>query len=422
MQIELAYGKNGLTIELDDQWDITVLEPENVPGLKYPLQAVKQSLRQPFQAVPLKELVSKDKTIGIIFNDITRATPNHIILPAILDEINHIPKENITFFNALGTHRKNTVQELESMIPKEIVDNYRIIQNDCLDKQTQVRIGKTSAGNDIYINKLLMACDVKILTGFIEPHFFAGFSGGGKAIMPGMAGLETILRNHGASMIDDPNSIWGEIDKNPIQQEIREAAKQAGADFIVNVTMNRDHEITAVFAGDLEAAHDAGCDFAKQSAMKAVDEPFDIVLTTNSGYPLDQNLYQSVKGMSAAAKVLKQGGAIIIASECSDGIPDHGLYKQLLLNANSPDEILETVRQPDFLKQDQWQIQKQALIQKKTDVHIYTDNLSPSLIKSLLLEPCTDIKETIGILLEKYQTFSKIGVLPQGPLTIPYIR
>ncbi len=421
MQINLAYGKNGLLIDLDDQLNITILEPENVTGMKHGKNALKYALQNPINSLPLSKIATKDKSVGIIFNDITRATPNHLILQAVLDELKHVPSENITFFNALGTHRDNTDAELRSLVSDYIVDNYKIIQNNCTDKETQEYLGKSLSGNDIYINKALMKCDIKILTGFIEPHFFAGFSGGGKAIMPGMAGLDTILINHGAKMIDNPNSIWGEIDNNPLQQEVRQIAKKAGADFIVNVTMNNNHEITNVFAGDLETAHNKGCKYVRETAMKPVDEPFDIVLTTNSGYPLDQNLYQSVKGMSGAAKIVKEGGAIIIASECSDGVPDHGLYKKMLIESKNPDDVLDTVRCSGVHKQDQWQAQVQALVQKKADVYVYSDYLSSELLESLLLKSCDDIKNTINSLLQKYGKNARICVLPQGPLTIPYI-
>ncbi|MBN1154890.1 nickel-dependent lactate racemase [candidate division KSB1 bacterium] len=423
MRINLAYGKKGLIIDLDDRWDVTVLEPQSSPGIPNEMQAVQNALRHPYQSRPLTDIVSARSSVGIVFNDITRATPNHKLLPAILNELHHVPADQITFFNALGTHRLNTESELRALITDELVDHYRIVQNDCRQREKLEHLGATPRGTDIFINKELIECDVKILTGFIEPHFFAAFSGGGKAVMPGMAGLDTILQNHGAKMIDDPFSVWGEIERNPIQQEIREIALRVGTDFIVNVTLNQRHQITNAFCGNLLAAHDTGCNAVRQLAMRPVDHLYDIVGTTNSGYPLDQNLYQSVKGMSAAAKIVKKGGAIIIASECRDGVPDHGLYKDLLLNAKDPEDLLTTIRQPDFLNQDQWEAQIQALVQQKADVYVYSDNLSPELLESLLLKSCIDIRALIGTLLQSaYGADATICVLPQGPLTIPYVR
>jgi nickel-dependent lactate racemase len=236
-----------------------------------------------------------------------------------------------------------------------------------------------------------------------------------------MAGQQTVLLNHGAEMLSDPQATWGVTRGNPIWEEIREIALKVKPTFLLNVTLNRDKEITGVFAGDLDTAHAAGCVFVKETAMVPVLEPFDIVITTNSGYPLDLNLYQSVKGMSAAAQVVREGGAIIIAADCWDGIPDHGLYSQLLREADSPQTLLDTICAPSFLKQDQWQAQIQAQIQLKADVYVYTDNLTDEQIQTALLKPCHSIETTVTELLHKYGPQAKICVLPEGPQTIPYL-
>jgi nickel-dependent lactate racemase len=285
-----------------------------------------------------------------------------------------------------------------------------------------MQMGTTSRGHDVWLNQELVECDVKILTGFIEPHFFAGFSGGGKAIMPGMAGQHTVLGNHDAGMVGDPKATWGVTWGNPIWEEVREVALRAGNVFLLNVTLNRDKRITGVFAGDLDAAHTAGCAFVKETAMVPAPHPFDVVITTNSGYPLDLNLYQSVKGMSAAAQVVREGGAIIVAADCWDGIPEHGLYGQLLREADSPQALLDTVCAPGFLKQDQWQAQIQALIQLKADVYVRTDNLTTEQIEMALFRPSHSIEETVSELLGKYGPQTSICVLPEGPQTIPYIQ
>jgi nickel-dependent lactate racemase len=310
------------------------------------------------------------------------------------------------------------------MLGDDLVDRYRIAQNDAFDAATQVLLGQTSRGRDIWLNREFVECDVKVLTGFIEPHLFAGFSGGGKAVMPGMAGLETVLGNHGADMIAHPQATWGITAGNPIWEEVTEIAHRAGPPertFLVNVALNRDKEITAVFAGDLDAAHSAGCAFVKETAMVPVPRPFDIVITTNSGYPLDLNLYQSVKGVSAAAQVVRHGGAIIIAADCWDGIPEHGFYGQLLREANGPHDLLERIHTPGFRMQDQWQAQIQAQIQLKASVHVRSDNLTHAQICSALLEPCERIEETVAAYLGKHGRDARICVLPEGPQTIPYV-
>lgn len=422
MRIELAYGKTGLEIELPDEWAVTVVEPRFVPGLTDSLAALQQALRNPIQSPPLRELVNPGDKVGVIFSDITRPAPNHLLLPAVLKELAHVSGEDITLFNALGTHRPNTDAELRGMIGDALVDGYRIVQNNAFNPFTQVHIGSTARGHEIWLNREVFECDLKILTGFIEPHLFAGFSGGGKALLPGMAGQRTVLGNHDADMIASPNATWGVTRGNPTWEEIREVGRQTGKVFLLNVTLNKNKEITAVFAGDLDAAHTAGCDFVKQSAMVPVPYPFDIVITTNSGYPLDLNLYQSVKGMSAAARVVRQGGAIIIAAQCWDGIPEHGLYGQLLRAASSPQALLDRIRTPGFLEQDQWQAQIQAQIQLKAEVYVYSDYLTDEQIEAALLHPCRSIERTVAGLMVRDGSPTRICVLPEGPQTIPYIR
>jgi nickel-dependent lactate racemase len=421
MKIKLAYGKTGLEISLPDEANVTVVEPKYVEGLPDQAGAVRDALRQPIGSPPLKALVKSSDKVGIVFSDITRPTPNHLILPVLLGELDHVPDEHIVLFNSTGTHRPNTEAELRRMLGDEIVDRYRIVQNDANDRESHVFVGRTTSGNDVWIHKEFVECDVRIPTGFIEPHFFAGFSGGGKAIMPGLALLETVMRNHSAKNLDSPLARWGITQSNPVWEEIREAAAMVQPTFLLNVTLNRDKQITEVFAGDFEEAHVRGCAFVKEKAMVPVQEPFDIVIGSNSGYPLDLNLYQAVKGMSAASQVVKEGGSIIIAAECWDGIPDHGEYGQLLLEAESPESLLETVRAPGFQRQDMWEAQIQALICLKADVYFYSHNLSDEQIEDAWLRPCRDIEATVAELLQKYGPGATICVLPEGPQTIPYL-
>jgi lactate racemase len=422
MKINLAYGKTGLPVELPAEWNPTIIAPGYVPGIPQPISALSAALRGPVNAEPLRSIVRSGDSVGIIFSDITRPTPHHLIIPAILQELAHVPGDRITLFNATGTHRPNTDAELRKMLGSELVDRYRIVQNDATDRQSQTCLGRSSFGNEIWINTALAECDVKILTGFIEPHFFAGFSGGGKAVMPGMAGLQTILNNHNAHNIGHPSAAWGITRANPIAEEVRQAAALVGRTFLVNVTLNKDKQITGIFAGDLDAAHQMGCEFVKETAMAPVPHAFDIVITTNSGYPLDLNLYQAVKGMSAAAQVVRPGGAIIVAAECWDGIPEHGLYRSLLHQAGSPQELLRQITSPGFLEQDQWQAQIQALIQSKAKVFVYSDHLSDDQVRSALLEPCRRIEDTVFALRAQYGDDATLCVLPEGPQTIPYIQ
>lgn len=421
MKINLAYGKNNLPIELSEELNVTVVEPRFVAALPDPAAALHAALAAPLGTLPLADLVPGGSRVGVIFSDITRPTPHRQIIPAVLAELKHVPRENITLFNALGTHRRNTDAELREMLGDGLVDAYRIVQNDAFDPTSQVFQGITHRGHEIWLNHELLECDVKILTGFIEPHFFAGFSGGGKAVMPGMAGLRTILGNHDAGMLSDPRATWGLTEGNPVWEEAREVALAAGPVFLVNVALNRDKAITGVFAGDLDTAHAAGCAFVKEMAMVPVREPYDIIITSNSGYPLDLNLYQAVKGMSAASQVVREGGAIIIAAECWDGIPEHGLYGELLRNAAGPQDLLDTICTPGFLKQDQWEAQVQAQVQLKADVFVYSDYLTDEQIRAALLQPCRRIEDTVAELVRRYGPAATLCVLPEGPQTVPYI-
>lgn len=422
MKIKLAYGRKGLVIDLPDDLDVRIVEPTHVEGFADQPGAVRDALLRPIASRPLKECVKSSDRVGIVINDITRATPYQVILPPLFEQLDHVPQGRITLFNATGTHRANTQSELEGMLGEEIASRYSIVQNDCRDRDSHTLVGTTRGGNDVWIHKDFIECDVKIPTGFIEPHFFAGFSGGGKAVMPGLALLETVLRNHSPKNLDHPMAHWGVTEDNPTWEDIREAASMTQPTFLLNVTLNRDKHITGVYAGDFEEAHVQGCAFARANAMVPVEEPFDIVITTNSGYPLDLNLYQSIKGISAASQVVKEGGSIIAAAECWDGIPDHGEYGRLLREADSIESLLQTVCAPGFLKQDMWQAQIHALICRKADVYFYSENLSEDQIKSALLRPCRSVEAALNEMLERYGRSGSICVLPEGPQTIPFVR
>jgi len=421
MKIKLAYGKTGLDITLPDDLNVTVVEPKYVKTLPDQAGAIRNALRKPIASQPLKTQVKLSSKVGIVFNDITRPTPYRVILPVLLSEIACVPDKQIILFNATGTHRPNTEAELREMLGDEVVNKYRIVQNNANARSSHVMVGKTKGGNEIWIHREFVECDLHILTGFIEPHFFAGFSGGGKACMPGLALLETVFHNHSATNMSSPQANWGVTYGNPIWEEIREAASMVQPTFLLNVTLNKDKQITGVFAGDLEAAHDQGCAFAKENAMVPVKQPCDIVISSNSGYPLDMSLYQSVKGMSAAAQVVKDQGSIIVAADCCDGIPDHGEYGALLAQTKDAKSLLEAILAPGFLRRDMWQVQIHALVSLKADVYFYSRNLTNQQIKAALLKPCRNIEATIAKLLQKYGRQASICILPEGPQTIPYI-
>jgi nickel-dependent lactate racemase len=400
----------------------TVIEPHYLPGLTNEQDALLAALRHPINKPPLREIVRSDQTVAIAVCDITRPMPSARVLPVLLEELAHVPKEKIAIIIATGTHRANTIEELERMLGRDVAHNYQIINHSAFDKDSLKDVGQTPHGIPIRLNRRWVESEVRITTGFVEPHFFAGFSGGPKMVAPGMASFETIFQLHNAPLISHPNSTWGITEGNPIHDAIRQIARQTGVDFSVDVTINRDHQITNVFAGELFAAHASACQFAKRTAMRAVPAAFDAVITTNSGYPLDMNLYQAVKGMSAAARVVQQGGAIICAAECADGLPEHGEYKQILASASSPQKLLEKINSPGYARHDQWTAQVQAQIQMRAKVYLKSSYLSDEQVRAAHLEPVEKIEETIEELRRERGKQARICALPQGPQTIPYVE
>ena len=306
------------------------------------------------------------------------------------------------------------------MLGEEVLNNYRVVNHDCEDPNVLTQLGTTRTGTPALINRMAVEADIRIVTGFIEPHFFAGFSGGPKGIMPGVAGLETVMSNHGEQNIGDPRATFGITEGNPLWEELRDIALRAGPSFLINVTLNETRQITGVFAGDLIKAHKEGYEFVRQSAMQAVEAPFDIVVTTNSGFPLDLNLYQGVKGMSAGARILKEKGLLILACECREGVPAESPLDLLLKSASSSEEILTLLASPGFVRPEQWQAQIQALIQRRAEVQVYS-SLDANTIKGAHLIPCQDISETVAARLKTLPPDARVAVLPQGPLTIPYL-
>jgi len=421
--VSLAYGKGRLDVVVPT--DAAVIEPRYVPGVPDEREALLAAFAEPIGCAALRTMIQPGQRVAIVHTDMTRATPNDRILPVILETLESagIRPTDMVLLNALGTHRPQSDKELRQMLGDRIVDRYRCKQHDGHDDANLVHVGKTSFGHDVRINRHFIEADVRILTGFIEPHFFAGFSGGPKGVLPAIAGAESVLDNHGANMIGHPLATWGRTQGNPIWEEMLEAAKMAAPTFIVNVAMNRDRLITGVFAGELVAAYAAGCAFVKESAMVPVAGPVDIVVTSNSGYPLDLNLYQTVKGMSAASQIVRPGGSIIIASQCWDGVPDHGQFGRLLREAESPAEILARIESPGFGCMDQWQVQIQTRIQQRAEIFVHADGLSDDQITQCLLHPCHRIEDTLAELAAGSGTCCPtICVMPEGPLTIPYLE
>ncbi|HTL57587.1 MAG TPA: nickel-dependent lactate racemase [Candidatus Limnocylindrales bacterium] len=419
MNVQLAYGEGCLEVDLPEQ-QTTVIKPSFLPGLKDERRTVIEALGNPIEARPLRDWIKSGNHVCVVFTDITRATPNERLIPWLLEYLAEVPPGNITLLNALGGHRHNTAAELDEMVTPAVTRRYRVVNHEAENAAELVALGTTRDGTPALLNRRFVEADVRIVTGFIEPHFFAGFSGGPKGVMPGVAGLKTIMSNHGTSNISDPKATFGKTRGNPIWEEMRDIALRAGPSFLMNVTLNENREITGVFSGDLIGAHAVGCEFVRKSAMQKVEAPFDIVVTSNSGYPLDQNLYQGVKGMSAGARVVKPGGTVILACECRDGVPFKSSFDRILRGAASPEQILDGLARSGSCVPEQWQAQIQGLIQRTSRVLLYS-SLPDEVVRAAHLVPCRNIGETVKELLSSNENGARVGVLPQGPLTIPYL-
>jgi len=421
MKVSLAYGNGLLDVDLPGS-GADVITPTHQPGVPDETNAILNCLANPIGCPALREWLRPGCSICITFTDLTRPTPNDRIIPILLRYLRDhgVRHEQITLLNQLGTHRPNTAEELEQLLGAGIVREYRVINHEPENPDAHIQLGVTKTGTPALINRHFVNADVRIVTGFIEPHLFAGFSGGVKCIMPGVASLQTVMSNHGFRHIADPHSTFGITEGNPIWEEMRDIGLRAGKTFLLNVTLNNDRDITGVFAGDLLEAHRAGCEFVRNSAMQRVDEPYDVVLTTNSGYPLDLNLYQTAKGMGAAARIVKKGGTIIIASECREGVPSNSAFERLLHSAASPGELLDQLHKAKGPTPDQWQVQIQALCQLHARVLLYSA-MSDQEVLGSHLTPCHDIAQEVRALAAQSGEPFRIAVLPYGPLTIPYL-
>ena len=419
MRVHLQYGKEGLDVEVPGT-EVTVVEPRFVPGLPDEAAAFREAVRRPIAARPLREIVEARDRVAVVIPDLTRPLPSDRLLPWLFAELAHVPAERFTIVNGTGSHRVNSPQELAAMVGRDVLGRYRVVNHTSHDPATMRPAGKSRDGGTVYLNREYVEADRRIVLGFIEPHFMAGFSGGYKGIFPAVADIASIMRYHDARTIGDPRSTWGLLEANPTQAIIRHNGSLLPLDFCVNVTLNRRREITRFFCGDPTLAHEAGCAFSKTTAMVACPRPFPVVVTTNSGYPLDQNLYQTVKGMSAAAQIVQEGGYIATASRCDDGFPEHGNFKKLLFDHPSPRAVLDTIEAPGFSLYDQWEAQLLALIRLKARVGLRSE-LADDDVRRAHLEPIADVGAAVARELSHLGRDAPVAVLPEGPQTIPYV-
>lgn len=419
MKVHLQYGTTGLSLNVPGN-DVRVIEPTFVPGLPDEARAFTEAVRSPIGAPPIRDTVKASDRVAVVIPDGTRPLPSERLLPWLFAELAHVPDGNIVIVNGTGSHRANTREELVKMVGPDVVARYRIVNHDAHDPATLAPAGTGPDGRTVYMNRDFVQADRRIVLGFIEPHFMAGFSGGYKGVFPAVADIDTIMHYHRAQVIGDPRSTWGQLEGNPTQAQVRAYGSLLPLDFLLNVTLNRKREITRFFCGHPSEAHERGCAFAKQTAMVACERPFPIVLTSNSGFPLDQNLYQTVKGMSAAAQIVEDGGLILAAARCNDGFPEHGNFRAFLTEHASAQAILDTINTPGFSRFDQWQAQLFALIACKARVAVYSE-MPAAQIAAAHMEAVEDIERRLEEELERRGQDAPIAVLPEGPMTIPYL-
>lgn len=417
MEIKLPYSKSGMYVNIPDKNMIKVLQSK-AHDFKTTLsesEIVKKALENPIESETLEELVKDKKDVVIITSDHTRPVPSRITLPIILNKIrNSNPDIDIKIIISTGCHRPSTREELVYKMGDEIVDKENIIMHFANDEESMVKVGKLPSGGDLIVNKAIMETDLLIAEGFIEPHFFAGFSGGRKSVLPGVASVKTIMYNHCSEFIDSPYARTGNLKNNPIHEDMLQAAKSVNLAFILNVAIDKDKKVIGAFAGNLEKAHEAGCEFVtKLSKVYSVDA--DIVVSTNGGYPLDQNIYQTVKGMTAAEATCKENGVIIMVSACNDGHGGQSFYDSVA-SASSPTEILEKVRKISKSETipDQWEFQILARILEKFTVIMVTDLCDPQMIKNMHMKHASSFEEALQMAFDIKGKDAKVAVIPDG--------
>ncbi len=416
-KIKLPYYKAFIEADIPDENLAGVLESKAHSYIATLTQEeiVNYALDNPIGSKTLEELVKDKKNMVIITSDHTRPVPSKITLPILLKRIRSVNREiEIKILIATGFHRPSTREEMINKYGEEIVEQEVLINHISQDKDSLVKVGTLPSGGELWLNKLAMETELLIAEGFIEPHFFAGFSGGRKSVLPGIAGAGTIMANHCSEFIASEYSRTGIVANNPIHKDMLYAAQTAKLAFILNVVIDKDKKIINAFAGDSKLAHEEGCEFVTElSRIKPIMS--DIVISTNGGYPLDQNIYQSVKGMTAAEATCSEGGVIIMVSACSDGHGGKSFYENMAFSKNAR-EVLDRVLKVDRndTVPDQWEFQILARILDKYTVILVTDMCDPKIIKDMHIEHAYTFEDALNRAYEIKGRNAKIAVIPDG--------
>ncbi len=415
----MPFGKGYLDVTVTEENLQRIYAFTDPPGLEDEAKEIERSLRDPLQSQPIASLVGPDDTVFILVSDITRPVPSKKIVPAVLRELQHVPRKNVTVIIATGLHRANTQDELQTMLGPSILNEVRVINHDAFDQENLDYVGKTRRGTELFINSHVRNADRIIATGYIEPHEFAGFTGGRKSILPGVSGADTINHNHRLENIDHPQAKVGVLEGNPIHEDMVEAARMAGVDFIVNVVLNRENRIAKVVAGDLVEAHQEGVGFYNSHARVDIDEPADIAITS-SGYPLDMNLYQAVKPLIAAEPFVKTGGIIILLAHCEDGFGED-LFHRWMTSFSSPNDVIKRIQKEGY-RADIDHCYLLARILEKKEIVIVSDQPSLQEIRYSLIKTTDSIDEALGYSLDRKGKHAQIAFLPHATRMIPVLH
>ncbi len=423
MRIKMDYGKTGLMVDLPNDKVIGPLEIKNAIPLANQSQAISDALANPIGSKPLAEIAKGKKTACILICDITRPVPNKVILPQILKTIEEagVPRSGITILIATGLHRPNEGDELVELVGEDIANNYRVENHHGKETSEHDYLGITPKGVPVYIDSRYIRAELKITTGLIEPHLMAGYSGGRKVICPGIAGIETVKVWHGPKFLEHPNADCGIVEGNPVHEENTYIALMSGCDFIVNVCVDGNRQITWAGAGDMIKAWEAGVSFVRQVVRVPIKEPVDIVLTSCAGYPLDITWYQAVKGLMGALPIIKKGGTIILVASLTEGLGSPE-FKQVL--SENPDlkafkkRILET----DYFVMDQWQLEEFAKVIEKCKVKVYSKGLEHSVLNKCHVTPIDSVEQAVAESLQEYGPLARIAVIPKGPYVLACVE
>ena len=418
MQVQLAFGRGTLAVNLPKAFDYTVLDCPPIPGLPDAVAAIEHALDRPTAGPPLAELAAGKRSAAISVCDITRPAPNTVTLPPLLRRLEAagVPRENTRILIATGLHRAATDKEIRQIVGDEIASRYPVLNHDARNLGLHRHLGTTKSGTPVWIDERFLSADLHLTLGFIEPHLMLGFSGGRKLVAPGLAGEATIKELHSSRFMRDARSHEGSFEGNPLQAELLEIARMARQDFILDVSLTRDRSISAVFTGEPEAAHRAGMQWVSSALLQQIGPPVDAVITTGAGYPLDLTFYQCVKGITAAAGIVRPGGRILLFGACEEG-SGAAEFSHMMTRYGSYQEFLEAIEGVPVTV-DQWQLEKLALAARRAEVFYCVPGLPEPYMKSLWGPGFKNAEEAIAAFFCGLAPGSRVAVIPEGPYVL----